>query len=251
MGTGAVGAKPGVQPGVQPGGTDRGPDALVFDLDGTLVDSRRDLAAAVNRTREDYGLDPLPVDRVVALVGYGAEHLIRRATDDLGAERVPEALRRFFRHYRDHLLDTTRPYPGVEEMLETLGSRHPLAVLTNKPESFSREILAGLELGRCFDHLLGGDSLSTRKPDPEGLLELARRLGVEPARVVLVGDSRVDADTAHTAGVPFAFVTWGFADAEERKAVARETRERGGRVVTTPAELTTLSRTDRDEDPRR
>lgn len=221
--------------------------ALVFDLDGTLVDSRRDLAAAVNRTREDYGLDPLPVDEVVALVGYGAEHLIRRATDDLGADRVAEALRCFFRHYRRHLLDTTRPYPGVVDMLETLGARHPLAILTNKPESFSREILAGLELSRYFDHLLGGDSLSTRKPDPEGLLELARRLGVETARLLLVGDSRVDAGTAHAAGVPFAFVTWGFADAEEREAVARETRERGGRVVATPAELTALSTTDRDE----
>lgn len=213
--------------------------ALVFDLDGTLVDSRRDLAAAVNRTRQDYGLAPLPVADIVALVGHGAAHLVRRATEDLGADRVPEALRRFFAHYERRLLDTTRPYPGVEAMLETLVPRHPLAILTNKPEGFSRRILDGLGLGRHFDHVLGGDSLSTRKPDPEGLLELARRFGVSPGELWLVGDSRVDADTARAAGVPFVFVTWGFADAEEREAVARDTRARGGRVVTAPAALVT------------
>lgn len=218
----------------------RGVDALVFDLDGTLVDSRRDLAAAVNRTREDYGLDALPVDEVVALVGHGAAHLIRRVTEDLGPDRVPKALRCFFRHYRDRLLDTTHPYPGVEEMLEALAPHHPLAILTNKPESFSRDILAGLGIARYFDHLLGGDSLPTRKPDPEGLRELARRLAISPGRLLLVGDSRVDADTARAANVPFAFVTWGFADAEEREAVARETRDRGGFVVTAPAALTAL-----------
>lgn len=217
--------------------TGRAPEALVFDLDGTLVDSRRDLAAAVNLTRRDYGLDALPVDEIVALVGYGAAHLIRRATEDLGSERVPEALRRFFDHYGEGLLETTRPYPGVEAMLDALAPRYPLAVLTNKPEGFSRQVLSGLGLARHFDHLLGGDSLPSRKPDPEGLLGLARRFGVPGRALLLVGDSRVDADTARAADVPFAFVTWGFADAEEREAVAKETRARGGRVLTSPGAL--------------
>jgi phosphoglycolate phosphatase len=211
--------------------------ALVFDLDGTLVDSRRDLAAAVNRTRRDYGLDPLPLEEVVRRVGYGAAHLVRRATEEVGAERMHEALRRFFGHYERRLLDTTHPYPGVESMLETLATRYPLAILTNKPEGFARAVLAGLDLARHFHHVLGGDSVSTPKPDPEGLRELARRFDVSVGELLLVGDSRVDADTARAANAPFAFVTWGFADAEEREAVARETRARGGRVLTTPEAL--------------
>lgn len=217
------------------------PSALVFDLDGTLIDSRRDLAAAINRTREDFGLAPLPLDEVVARVGYGAAHLVRQATEEIGAERVDQALERFYRHYREHLLDTTRPYPGVEAMLDRLDGRFPLAVLTNKPAGFSRTVLRGLGLDHHFHELLGGDSLTTRKPDPEGLQEIGHRLDPGgaggPEALLLIGDSRVDADTARAAGASFALVTWGFAVGDELEELITATRERGGWVLDAPTEL--------------
>lgn len=216
---------------------DDGLGALIFDLDGTLIDSRQDLAAALNRTREEYGLAPLGLDDLVAMVGYGADHLVRRATEDLGRERVGEALERFFSNYGGRLLDSTCAYPGVESMLEALAPHFSMAVLTNKPERFSRRILEGLGLSRHFRHVVGGDSLPSRKPDPEGLLDLARRFDVPPQEVLLVGDSRVDADTSRAADAPFAFVTWGFTAADEAKAVAATVRARGGWVVKTPEEL--------------
>jgi phosphoglycolate phosphatase len=198
------------------------PAALVFDLDGTLVDSRRDLATAVNRVRASYGLAPLSLARVLSFVGEGARTLVARALGlDPGAQegaegaRLDEAMGRFFIRYGEVKFDTTRAYPGVPELLAALAERHPLAVLTNKPERFSREILEHLGLSRFFRHLIGGDTLPTRKPDPAGLADLAARFGVPVAEVMLVGDSRVDAATAANAGCRFALVTWGFAEPAE------------------------------------
>jgi phosphoglycolate phosphatase len=196
------------------------PAAIVFDLDGTLVDSRRDLAAAVNRTRAAYGLPVLELAEITAMVGEGARNLVARALGrDLSA--VDQALERFFGFYREGLLDTTPAYPGVPELLAALAGRRPLAVLTNKPEGFTRRILAGLDLAGRFREVVGGDSLAARKPDPAGLREIARRLGVPAADLLLVGDSRIDAATAAAAGCRFALVTWGFADAAEIAAIRR------------------------------
>ncbi|HEX5760789.1 MAG TPA: HAD-IA family hydrolase [Thermoanaerobaculia bacterium] len=208
------------------------PRALVFDLDGTLVDSRRDLATALNRTRAELGLPPLMLAEVVGMVGEGARRLVEKAIGpDVPPERFEPVFGRYLQHYRAVLLDTTRPYDGVPEALERLAARYPLAVLTNKPEELSRALLAGLGLLGWFAALLGGDSLPSRKPDPAGLLHLAARLGAPPADVLLVGDSAIDAATARAAGARFALVTWGFPRPADLAAVPADAR------YATPGEL--------------
>jgi phosphoglycolate phosphatase len=192
----------------------RRPAALVFDLDGTLIDSRRDITTAINRTRAEYGLAPLALEQVVTMVGEGARVLIERALGpdipEGPADRLDEALARYLGHYRDVCLDHTRPYPGIEDMLANLAAVYPLALLSNKGEELSRIILRGLGLDHRFREILGGDSLPTRKPHPAGLLLLAERLGVPVEGLMLVGDTRIDAETARAAGCAFALVEWGF-----------------------------------------
>jgi len=187
------------------------PAALVFDLDGTLIDSRRDITTAINRTRDGYGLPPLALEQVINMVGEGALLLVERALGpDIPSDRIDEALAAYLDHYWDACLDETRLYPGIEEMLAVLAGSYPLALLSNKGESLSRKVLAGLGLDRFFREILGGDSLPTRKPDPSGLRLVAERLGFPVERVMLVGDTRIDAETAQNAGSPFALVEWGF-----------------------------------------
>lgn len=187
------------------------PEALVFDLDGTLIDSRRDITTAVNRMRADLGLPPLALEQVVTMVGEGARLLVERA---LGPgwplDQVDQALQRYLGYYWDVCLEATKAYPGVEAMLAALAGRYPLALLSNKGEALSRKILDGLGLTSHFREILGGDSLPSRKPDPAGLHVLAARLGVPVARLLLVGDTWIDAETARNAGCPFALVEWGF-----------------------------------------
>lgn len=187
--------------------------AVVFDLDGTLIDSRRDIATAVNAMRADLGLEPLSLDRVVAMVGEGARVLVRRALGELAAtlppERMRAALASYLAHYREVCLDTTRPYPGVPAMLAELAPSFPLAVLSNKGEALSRLILNSLGLDRYLREVVGGDTLPTRKPNPGGLIWLADRLAVPAGELLLVGDSPVDAETARAAASPFALVVWG------------------------------------------
>jgi len=200
------------------------PAGLIFDLDGTLIDSRRDLSLAINGMRADYDWEALDVDRVVALVGEGARMLVAQALrlhppGKSVPESVDEAVERFFRHYDAVCLETTEPYHGVDQMLADLEPRYPLALYTNKPERFTRKILRGLDLDRFFPRLLGGDSLPTKKPEPPGVRLLAEGMEVAVAQTMLVGDSRVDAATARSSGCRFAFAEWGFADNEERLEV--------------------------------
>ncbi|HYE76891.1 MAG TPA: HAD-IA family hydrolase [Thermoanaerobaculia bacterium] len=187
------------------------PAALVFDLDGTLIDSRRDITTAINRMRADLGRPPLTLEQVVTMVGEGAKLLVFRALGgDVPEQILERALSTYLEHYRDVCLETTQPYPGVEALLESVAARYPMALLSNKGEALSRKILDGLNLSRFFREILGGDSLPTRKPDPGGLLHLARRLQVPPERLLMVGDTWVDAVTARNAGCPFGLVEWGF-----------------------------------------
>lgn len=201
------------------------PEALVFDLDGTLIDSRRDITTAINRMREELGLPPLQLEQVVTMVGEGARKLVERALGpDFSREEIDRALARYLVYYWDVCLETTQPYPGVPEMLAALARSYPMALLSNKGEALSKKILEGLGLAGHFREVLGGDSLPTRKPDPAGLRLLAKRLGVPVRRLLLVGDTWVDAETARNAGCPFALVEWGFPRPPRLNAVQADLR---------------------------
>lgn len=189
------------------------PRGIVFDLDGTLIDSRRDIATAVNRMRAERGLAPLSVDEVSGMVGEGARMLVRRALPPwppgAGQDDLKEALASYLAHYSEVCLATTHAYPGVAAMLATLAPSFPLAVLSNKGEALSRHILRGLGLDRYLREVIGGDTLPTRKPNPGGLFLLADRLAIPAPRLLLVGDTWIDARTAQAAGCAFALTHWG------------------------------------------
>jgi phosphoglycolate phosphatase len=207
---------------------------LVFDLDGTLVDSRRDLADAANAMVVELGGAPLSEVQVGDMVGEGATLLVRRVLDAAGVEaELPAALNRFLELYDQRLLIHTKPYDGIVEALETLNARVPLAVLTNKPQAATDRLLAGLGLRGFFRDVVGGDTEYGRKPDPSGLNELARRSGVTITETMLVGDSPVDLETTRRAGCRVALVSYGFGF---RTVALRE----GEQVVSQPSALTNV-----------
>ena len=187
-------------------------DLLIFDLDGTLVDSKLDLAQAVNATRSHMGMSPLDNERVYSYVGNGAPVLIRRAMGAQATEpEVQEALEFFLEYYREHYLDYTTLYPGVREALDRLraaGKR--MAVLTNKPVRISRAILEGLGVAGHFFQIYGGNSFDLKKPDPVGVAALIKETGIPADRCLMIGDSSVDIQTARNAGVASCGVTYGF-----------------------------------------
>jgi phosphoglycolate phosphatase len=193
---------------------------IVFDLDGTLVDSSGDLAAAVNVMLAELVPDtpPLPLDAVRSFVGNGASVLVRRSLDAAGmAVETQDALPVFMKAYAEMLLATTRLYDGVDGMLDALRGQ-PLAVLTNKPGPFSRDILEGLGVIDRFEAVWGPDDASARKPDPAGLVRLVEHCRHRLEEAVLVGDSAIDVATARAAGVPAIGVAWGFDPSSLRAA---------------------------------
>lgn len=184
---------------------------IVFDLDGTLVDSQVDLANAVNALLAELGRPPLAKPDVVAMVGEGARVLVRRALVAASLDPdTPGALERFLAHYDPHLLDNTRPYPGLVDVLGWIDRRLPMAVLTNKPARATELMLTGLGLRAYFRNVVGGDTAFGRKPAPSGLRYLAEQAAVDPARVLLVGDSPVDLATARNAGARICLARYGF-----------------------------------------
>ncbi len=188
-------------------------DLLIFDLDGTLVDTKLDLAHAVNATRARFGMTALDLDTVGQYVGNGAPVLMRRSLGpEAPEERVQAALEYFLAYYNGHALDNTLPYPGIPEALAALeeaGVR--MAVLTNTPVRISRAIVEGLGLARFFARVYGGNSFGEKKkPDPIGVETLMAELGVPRERTLIVGDSAVDVRTARNAGVRVCGVTYGF-----------------------------------------
>ena len=187
-------------------------DLLIFDLDGTLVDSRLDLAHAVNATRAHLGMEPLSNQRVYSYVGNGAPVLIRRALGAQATEaELQEALEFFLEYYREHDLDYTTLYPGVRESLDRL--RHAgkqMAVLTNKPLRMSQHIVAGLGIAPHFLKVYGGNSFEFKKPNPIGIHTLIEITGIPAARTIMIGDSSVDVATARNAGIFCCGVTYGF-----------------------------------------
>ncbi len=187
-------------------------DLLIFDLDGTLIDSKLDLAHAVNASRGHMGMPPLEYERVYSYVGNGAPVLIRRVLGpDATEAQVEEALEFFLEYYREHKLDYTVLYPGVRAALDRLlDAKVQMAVLTNKPVRISRAIVEGLGVGGHFRQVYGGNSFEFKKPHPIGVEVLMKECGVTRELTMMVGDSSVDIQTARNAGVQACGVTYGF-----------------------------------------
>jgi phosphoglycolate phosphatase len=188
---------------------------LVFDLDGTLVNSQVDLANAINAMLRNYHRLELPVSLIASYIGDGANMLVRRALGDPADENfVRQAYDIFIQHYREHLLDNTRAYEGMSEALSAI-RRHTngnvaMAVLTNKPVNPSRRIIKGLGMEELFVRVYGGNSFETKKPDSLGALTLLRETSTEPAEAVMIGDSQNDVLTARNSGMWSVAVTYGF-----------------------------------------
>ncbi len=187
-------------------------DLLIFDLDGTLIDSKVDLANAVNAARTHLGLAPIENETVYSYVGNGAPVLMRRAMgEEAREEEVQKALDFFLAYYREHMLDNTRLYPGVREGLDELAADGVrMAVLTNKPVRFSQSLVDGLGVGGHFFRVYGGNSFEQKKPHPAGVEALLGEAGAARERTLIVGDSAVDVLTARNAQVRVCGVTWGF-----------------------------------------
>jgi len=184
--------------------------ALIFDLDGTLIDSKQDLIHSVNAMLRELGRGELAEETISGYIGHGAPQLVARALGDgCTEEERQRALQFFLSYYEQHKMDATRAYPGVAETLEKLSSI-PMAVLTNKPVRISVRILDAMGLSRYFRAIYGGNSFETKKPDPLGARTILRELGAEPREALLVGDSEVDVQTARNAGMLAATVNYGF-----------------------------------------
>ena len=225
--------------------------AAAFDLDGTLCDSIPDLAAAANAVRRALGLPELPQHTVESYVGDGLAALVHRTlTADFDGQAEEKQWEQgytlFVRHYAEHIADATRPYPGVAaglELLKSLGI--PLAVVTNKSETLAVKLLRALGLADHFSLIVGGDTLSEKKPAPAPLLYAAETLGVPPQNMLMVGDSRNDILAARAAGCPAVGVSYGYGD---MAALSRDPATRPDLVVSSQPEKYEHQRPPREPD---
>ena len=183
---------------------------IVFDLDGTLIDSREDLADAANALIVERGGRPLPSDAVGRMVGEGAAMLVRRALDAAGLPLDDDSVPRFLELYDERLLRTTYVYPGLLSVVEELSRLSPLAIVTNKPLAPTSKLVDALGLQPFFSTIIGGDGPFPRKPNPSSLQHLMETFGTTARQTVLVGDSRIDFETARAAGTPICLVRFGF-----------------------------------------
>ena len=183
---------------------------LLFDLDGTLIDSKLDLVHSVNATLRHLHRPELPEETISSYVGNGAPVLVAKSFgQDINSDELERALKFFLSYYEEHKMDNTCAYPGVPEALEQF-SVMPMAVLTNKPVRISVRILEALGLAKYFRAIYGGNSFATKKPDPLGAHTILREFSAQPREAVLVGDSEVDVQTARNAGMLAAVVNYGF-----------------------------------------
>ena len=183
---------------------------LIFDLDGTLIDSKRDLIHSVNAMLRELGRAQLMDETISGYIGRGAPQLVAQALGNRASkEEQKQALQFFLGYYEEHKMDTTRAYPGVAETLEALAAL-PMAVLTNKPVRISVRILHEMGLAKYFRAIYGGNSFETKKPDPLGAATILREFGASPREAILVGDSEVDVQTARNAGTLAVAVNYGF-----------------------------------------
>lgn len=197
------------------------PAAVIFDLDGTLVDTAPDLTRALNHVLTGEGCPPVTLDAVRHMVGHGARHLMLRGLEWAGRpatdDHLDRLLPRFLSFYADHIADESVLFPHAREVLENLAAAGvQLAICTNKPERLTHDLVRALNIDGLFPTILGGDSLAVRKPDPEHLLETVRRMGAEVNASVMVGDSINDIKAARGAGLPVIGVTFGYTDVPVR-----------------------------------
>lgn len=196
------------------------PAAILFDLDGTLVDSLPDLGSAMNRLLVEMGRRPASLAEVRSFVGDGVGVLVERslmATGGMPDEPLAAVVKRFLDHYRGHTAIETRPYPGVVGALEALKSAgHSLGVCTNKPTDLSVELLGSLGLARMFSAIVGGDAVPARKPDPGHLLATLDAMHMTGRKALMVGDSPNDVISARAAGIPVVVVGFGYARMDPR-----------------------------------
>lgn len=188
---------------------------LIFDLDGTLIDSRQDLCAGVNLMRNHYGLPPLPVDTVSDYIGDGIRNLVTQSLQGVEAD-IDEAMRLDLQFYMQHLHDTTVPYPGVTEGLSALHKAgHILALISNKPMEACTDLLRYFRISDLFAAVLGGDSTARLKPDPEPIFVVMRKTGTAARDTWMIGDNHTDLASARRAGVRTAFVRYGIGRAAQ------------------------------------
>ena len=191
---------------------------IVYDLDGTLIDSRRDISDAVNWTLKALGFSGLPSDQIGTFVGSGVKNLMQQALKEVcpsgGKLPLERAIKLFRCRYGEHLLDQTCLYPSARKVLEFFKNRLQ-AVITNKPEGFSLTILKGLGVSHYFYKVIGGDSGFPKKPAPDALIEILKQMNIESHEAVLVGDSGIDVETGRNAGVKTIAVTYGFEKKDE------------------------------------
>ncbi|HKE00877.1 MAG TPA: HAD-IA family hydrolase [Planctomycetota bacterium] len=203
--------------------------SVLFDLDGTLIDSAPDIAASVDAVRSSYGLEALSLADVTAAIGDGVANLMQRTVPGASGD---EALRRYLEHHEVHCLDATKLYPGVREGLERLSARLPLAVVSNKPFPLTHRILTGLGVAGAFKAVVGGDSGAGRKPEPGPVLAALERLERVPWTALVVGDSPGDVAAGRAAGAATCGVTWGYRSAASlREAGADSMVETFGAIV--------------------
>jgi phosphoglycolate phosphatase len=188
-------------------------DLVIFDLDGTLIDTRQDIANAANDMLARYGLEAKSVAEVTKYVGDGIAKLVERCLDGHQVE-LHEAVALFKRSYSAHLMDFTKPYPGVVGLLESMDGVRK-AILTNKSYGMSKTITDGLGISRYFEFIVGGDSLPRRKPFPDGVLYILDKTGAVKEKTLMVGDGPNDILTAQEAGVRSVYVRWGFSDEKD------------------------------------
>jgi phosphoglycolate phosphatase len=183
---------------------------IAFDLDGTLIDSRRDLADSANQLIAELGGTPLSEDAIAGMVGGGAALLVKRALDAAGLDHPPDALTRFLQIYDTRLVNHTRVYDGILEALHSVRHHARLGVLTNKPSAPTEKLLEAFAIRDLFQSVIGGDGPYPRKPDPQGLLAMMAMTGATPERTLMVGDSAIDFETARRASVRCCLVSYGF-----------------------------------------
>ncbi len=184
---------------------------FVYDFDGTLVDTKLDIADSVNRTLSELGLNPLTREKILGYVGNGVGPLLEQSLAGSGYSDLPEAVRVFKKHYDQHLLDQTDLYPHCRETINYF-ARKSHAIFSNKPVYFIHRILEALRFQQPFGPILGGDSMEKKKPDPQGLLFIMETLRIDPEETLMVGDSAIDMDSGRRAGVSTCAVTYGLAD---------------------------------------